>query len=99
MPKTLTQYVCQQCGRISARPMGKCPQCGAWGSMVEEVISASASAAPQAAGTRDNIARIGLTDEMLLQRCIALIAEQCLHVGREDRRLYEYHELLYTNGV
>ncbi|HEX7393378.1 MAG TPA: DNA repair protein RadA [Anaerolineaceae bacterium] len=52
MPKTLTQYVCQQCGRISARPMGKCPQCGAWGSMVEEVISASASAAPQAAGTR-----------------------------------------------
>jgi DNA repair protein RadA/Sms len=39
MPKTQTQYVCQQCGRISARPMGRCPQCGAWGSMVEEIIS------------------------------------------------------------
>ncbi|HSQ27468.1 MAG TPA: DNA repair protein RadA [Anaerolineales bacterium] len=41
MPKTRTQYVCQQCGRISAREMGRCPQCGAWGSMVEEVIAAT----------------------------------------------------------
>ncbi len=49
MPKTQTQYVCQQCGRISARPMGRCPQCGAWGSMVEEIISAPAEAANPAA--------------------------------------------------
>jgi DNA repair protein RadA/Sms len=39
MPKTHTQYVCQQCGRISARPMGRCPQCGAWNSMVEEIVA------------------------------------------------------------
>jgi DNA repair protein RadA/Sms len=39
MPKTHTQYVCQQCGRISPRPMGRCPQCGAWNSMVEEIIA------------------------------------------------------------
>ncbi len=39
MPKTHTQYVCQQCGRISARPMGRCPQCGAWNSMVEELVA------------------------------------------------------------
>lgn len=39
MPKTLTQYVCQQCGRKFARDMGRCPQCGAWNSMVEEVIA------------------------------------------------------------
>ncbi len=42
MAKTQTQYVCQNCGRVSARPMGRCPQCGAWGSMVEEIISAPA---------------------------------------------------------
>ncbi|HSB65248.1 MAG TPA: DNA repair protein RadA [Anaerolineales bacterium] len=42
MPKTHTQYVCQQCGRISARPMGRCPQCGAWNSMVEEIVAAPA---------------------------------------------------------
>jgi DNA repair protein RadA/Sms len=39
MPKTYTQYVCQQCGRIVARPMGRCPQCGSWNSMVEEVVA------------------------------------------------------------
>ena len=49
MPKTRTQYVCQQCGRQSARDMGRCPQCGAWNSMVEEVVAAPAvKARPQA---------------------------------------------------
>ena len=38
MPKTHTRYVCQQCGRVSASYMGKCPQCSAFNSMVEEVI-------------------------------------------------------------
>ena len=40
MSKTRTQYTCQECGRISPKPMGRCPQCGAWDSMVEEIISA-----------------------------------------------------------
>jgi DNA repair protein RadA/Sms len=44
MPKTHTQYVCQQCGRTAARPMGRCPQCGAWNSMVEEIIAPPAKA-------------------------------------------------------
>ena len=44
MPKIHTQYVCQQCGRTAARPMGRCPQCGAWNSMVEEVIAPPAKA-------------------------------------------------------
>jgi DNA repair protein RadA/Sms len=39
MAKTHSQYVCQQCGRKFAREMGRCPQCGAWNSMVEEVIA------------------------------------------------------------
>lgn len=39
MSKTRTQYICQQCGRVSAREMGRCPQCGAWNSMVEEVVA------------------------------------------------------------
>lgn len=38
MPKTQTRYVCQQCGRVAASYMGKCPQCGSFNSMVEEVI-------------------------------------------------------------
>jgi DNA repair protein RadA/Sms len=43
MPKIQTRFVCQECGRISARMMGRCPQCGAYGSMVEEVISTAAA--------------------------------------------------------
>lgn len=50
MPKTRTQYVCQQCGRVSAREMGRCPQCGAWGSFVEEVIAATPAPAASHAG-------------------------------------------------
>jgi len=38
MVKTHTRYVCQECGRVAASYMGKCPQCGSFNSMVEEVI-------------------------------------------------------------
>ena len=38
MAKTHTRYVCQECGRVAASYMGKCPQCGSFNSMVEEVI-------------------------------------------------------------
>ncbi len=50
MPKTQTHYVCQQCGRTSPRQLGRCPQCGAWGSMVEEVIPTAITAAHPAPG-------------------------------------------------
>lgn len=42
MAKSITRYVCQQCGRVSASYMGKCPQCGSFNSMVEEVIQEAA---------------------------------------------------------
>ena len=48
MSKTRTRFVCQQCGRVTARLMGKCPQCGTFNSMVEEVIVE----APTPAATR-----------------------------------------------
>ena len=38
MAKTYSQYVCQQCGRQSPKAMGRCPKCGEWDSMIEEVI-------------------------------------------------------------
>jgi DNA repair protein RadA/Sms len=34
--KTKTVYVCQTCGSQSPRWMGKCPDCNAWNTMVEE---------------------------------------------------------------
>lgn len=38
MAKTQTRYVCQECGRAFPKALGRCPQCGAWDSMVEEIV-------------------------------------------------------------
>ena len=44
MAKTQVRYVCQECGRVSARQMGRCPQCGKFDTMVEEIIAPEPSA-------------------------------------------------------
>lgn len=37
MAKIKTKWVCQNCGYETAKYIGKCPDCGAWGTLVEEV--------------------------------------------------------------
>ncbi|HEX2280557.1 MAG TPA: DNA repair protein RadA, partial [Thermomicrobiales bacterium] len=39
MAKQRSKYVCQQCGLESPGYYGRCPDCGAWGSMVETVTA------------------------------------------------------------
>ncbi len=46
MAKTRTRYVCQSCGAAQARWSGKCDACGAWNTLVEELV------APEAKGGR-----------------------------------------------
>jgi DNA repair protein RadA/Sms len=41
MAKTRTQFVCQNCGRTSAKLMGRCPQCREYNTFQEEVVEAS----------------------------------------------------------
>jgi len=36
--KSKTVFVCKECGNESAKWMGRCPGCGTWNSMIEEVI-------------------------------------------------------------
>ncbi len=38
MARKRTQFVCQSCGRITPAYMGKCPRCGEFDTMLEEVI-------------------------------------------------------------
>ncbi|MBQ9467422.1 MAG: DNA repair protein RadA [Clostridia bacterium] len=45
--KIKSVYICSECGFQSARPMGKCPSCGAWNSMEEQEILPEAPAAPE----------------------------------------------------
>ncbi|MGE5380525.1 MAG: DNA repair protein RadA [Methylocystaceae bacterium] len=36
MARTKAHYVCQQCGYVSPKWWGRCPECGEWNSLVEE---------------------------------------------------------------
>lgn len=45
--KTKTVYLCQQCGHQSLRWVGRCPSCGLWNTLVEEVVEQSPSSHPQ----------------------------------------------------
>ncbi len=39
MAKSLTRYVCQSCGYVSPRWIGKCPNCSEWNTFVEEATT------------------------------------------------------------
>lgn len=45
MSKLKTKYVCQECGFVSLRWLGRCPECESWNSLVEELDKSSAKAA------------------------------------------------------
>ena len=62
MAKSHTRYVCQECGRVSATYMGRCPQCGAYNSMVEEIIAPEPSSAAASRGLRGRSAPRPLPD-------------------------------------
>jgi len=42
-PKQKTAYVCQHCGSQQPKWAGKCPNCGTWNSLVEEIIPAAST--------------------------------------------------------
>ena len=35
--KIKTRFVCQTCGYVSPRYLGRCPNCGEWNTLVEEI--------------------------------------------------------------
>lgn len=43
MAKLKTKWVCQNCGYETLKYLGKCPDCGKWSTLVEEVFDVSAS--------------------------------------------------------
>ncbi|MFA6033740.1 MAG: DNA repair protein RadA [Myxococcota bacterium] len=48
MKQKKPSYVCQQCGSVSPRWLGKCPDCDSWNSYVEEQTRPTASKRPNA---------------------------------------------------
>ncbi|HEY9567211.1 MAG TPA: DNA repair protein RadA, partial [Thalassobaculum sp.] len=42
MAKSSSRYVCQDCGAVQPKWAGKCEACGAWNTLIEEVVEAAA---------------------------------------------------------
>ena len=42
MPKSLTQFVCAECGYVSPKWLGRCPDCGKFNTLVEEPVAPAA---------------------------------------------------------
>jgi DNA repair protein RadA/Sms len=69
MPRTHSQWTCQQCGFTATKGYGRCPECGEWNSMVETVVtraeerkSALATLAPRSAPQKiSDVVTEGLT--------------------------------------
>lgn len=38
MAKPVSKYICQNCGYVSLRWLGKCPECDSWNTFVEEIV-------------------------------------------------------------
>ena len=56
MAKVKTTFFCNNCGAESSKWMGRCPQCGEWNSLVEEVIKGTKhSRTPTNRGVGQNV--------------------------------------------
>lgn len=77
MAKTKINYVCTQCGAIQPKWMGKCPDCGSWNTLVENVeapVSRFASSAmPQTA--KSTVQKLEQIDSSEEQRYLTQMEE------------------------
>ena len=59
-PKSKTVYICSNCGAESLKWVGRCPSCGEWNTMNEEIRSPVKAAAPVLSpGGRSRVQKIG----------------------------------------
>lgn len=78
MAKLKTHFACQACGYQAAKWLGKCPDCGAWGSLIEELPAPAADARPAWGTGGGGGAPVALAD---------------VHAEEEARRLTGIEEL------
>ncbi len=68
MPKALTGYVCEACGAKSPAPLGRCPTCGAWETIVPEAPRAPAGPLRTGPGRELTTLTLDAVDETALRR-------------------------------
>lgn len=68
MAKAKTQYVCQNCGYTSPTYYGRCPNCGAWNQMQEELTSPVSTKATPSRRSHNQDGRPQLLNEVDLTK-------------------------------
>ena len=66
MAKAVTQFVCSECGAASPRWLGKCPACGKFNTMVEEIVKPAD--APKGSAKAQTAARAKPLSEITYER-------------------------------
>ncbi|CAK1240712.1 DNA repair protein RadA [Fructobacillus cardui] len=67
MAKTKTQFICSNCDFISARYLGRCPNCGEWGTFVEEKIQPETTNRKARVGINGKVAKVQAINEVSLE--------------------------------
>ncbi len=75
MSKTKSVYICQSCGTNSPKWMGKCGNCGAWNSFVEELIEPKSKTATVVNAPKSKPQLIGAISSENRQRFITSDSE------------------------
>ena len=82
MAKTKYKFVCQSCGYTTAKWLGRCPECGAWDSLVEEAEVT----------TKAGKSYLPTTSEKIKPRTIASVAQ--VKVDRLATGIHEFDRVL-----
>ncbi|MGM9568744.1 MAG: DNA repair protein RadA [Phascolarctobacterium sp.] len=84
MAKTKYKFVCQSCGYTTAKWLGRCPECGAWDSLVEE--------AEVTTNSRSAKSYLPTSSEKIKPRTIASVAQ--VKVERLATGIHEFDRVL-----
>jgi DNA repair protein RadA/Sms len=75
--KQKTVYACQECGAQSPKWLGRCPECGAWNSFVEErTVPASAATTSGGAGAAARYSLAATAGPQLYESIDTVVAER-----------------------
>ena len=67
MAKVVVQFTCSECGATAGRWLGRCPGCGTFGTLVEEVHGSDGRPAPGAARTPERLGDVQVAEAARIQ--------------------------------
>jgi DNA repair protein RadA/Sms len=75
MAKAAVQHVCSECGYATPRWLGRCPSCGEWGTLVEEVAAGRTAGGETSGGLARPLLRLGEVESAEAERIATGVPE------------------------